>query len=88
MFCCVWNKDNYITKASTNHSSDAPIIKLTCDYADCYEEFDTQEMLDNHSRAHMDHRRYVCRECNKIFMTRENLHNHVCTIKEISTHGS
>ena len=88
MFCCMWNKSNTGAKQTTNVSHDHPIIKFACDYADCYEEFDTQEILDNHSRVHMYHRRHVCRECNKIFMLRENLHTHTCTIKEISTHGS
>ena len=85
MFCCVWNKDNTCVKQTTDVSHDHTIIKFACDYADCHEEFDTQEILDNHSRVHMDHRRHVCRECNKIFMLRENLYNHICTIKSVPT---
>ena len=41
MFCCMWNKSNTGAKQTTNVSHDHPIIKFACDYADCYEEFDT-----------------------------------------------
>ena len=78
MVCCITTNRYVIEPQTTSELSDAPIIKFTCDYADCHEEFDTQEILDNHLRAHMDKCRYTCQACKKFFMYRINLENHKC----------
>ncbi|KAI2804972.1 hypothetical protein BLOT_003961 [Blomia tropicalis] len=48
-----------------------------CEWPDCKQQFDTEEILIQHRRCHIRKSNYLCKHCSARMLTREELEQHV-----------